>query len=96
MVKLMKIVKSMKAKKKYDAYFKLDNGKEKIVSFGAAGYSDYTIHGDKDRRERYRKRHEKDLKTNDPMRPGYLSYFLLWNKKTLKASIADFKKKFKL
>jgi len=96
MIKLIKIVKSKKAKKKYDAHFKLDNGKEKVVSFGQAGALDYTIHGDNDRRERYRKRHEKDLKTNDPMRPGYLSYYLLWNKKTLKASIADYKKRFKL
>ena len=35
MAKLMKIVKSKKAAKKYDAYFKLDNGKEKVVSFGS-------------------------------------------------------------
>ena len=36
------------------------------------------------------------IETKDPMRAGYLSYYLLWNKKTLASSIKDYKKKFKL
>ena len=47
-------------------------------------------------RDSYRRRHKKDLETKDPMRAGYLSYYLLWNKKTLASSIKDYKKKFKL
>ena len=109
MVKLLKIIKSKKENKKYDAYFLLDNGKEKVVSFGQSGARDYTLINDKtsefylpkvlDRnvtKASYRRRHEKDLLTKDPTRAGYLSYFLLWNKKTLGGSIKYYKNKFKL
>ena len=96
MVKLIKIVKSKKATKKYDAHFKLDNGKEKIVSFGAAGYSDYTLNKDDERKERYLRRHRSNEDWNNFLTAGSLSRWVLWNKKTLKASIADFKRKFKL
>ncbi len=94
--KLMKIIKSSNPKKKYDAYFLLDNGKEKKVSFGASGYSDYTIHNDKMRKERYLKRHKSREDWSNPMTAGALSAWVLWNKKTLAGSIAHFKNKFKL
>ena len=101
MVKLIKVVKSEKEKKKWKAIFKLDNGKEKTTHFGYYNINDlkndYTLHKDKERRERYRKRHEKDLKTNDPTRAGYLSYYLLWGDSTsLKKNITDYKKQFDL
>ena len=109
MVKLIKIVKSTKPLKKYDAIFLLDNGKEKIVSFGSAGFRDYILVNDKNSKwylpkvldrnvtkASYRRRHKKDLLTGDPRRAGYLAYYLLWNKKTLESSIKDYKKKFKL
>lgn len=96
MVKLIKIVKSKKAAKKYDAHFKLDNGKEKVVSFGQSGASDFTIHGDPERKERYIRRHRARENWSAPLTAGALSRWVLWNRKTLKASIADFKRKFKL
>ena len=101
MVKLIKVVKSEKEKKKWKAIFKLDNGKEKTTHFGYYNINDlkndYTLHKDKERRERYRKRHAKDLKTNDPTRAGYLSYYLLWGDSTsLKKNITDYKKQFDL
>ena len=101
MVKLIKVVKSEKKKKKWKAIFKLDNEKEKTTHFGFNNpkdlKNDYTLHFDKERRERYRKRHEKDLKTNDPTRAGYLSFFLLWGDSTsLKKNISTYKKKFDL
>ena len=108
MVKLVKIVKSSNSAKKFDAIFMVD-GKEKSTSFGSNGMRDYTLISDKsskwylpkilDRnvvRDSYRRRHKKDLETKDPTRAGYLSYYLLWNKKTLASSIKDYKKKFKL
>ena len=107
--KLMKIIPSSNSKKKYDAYFMLENGKEKKVSFGSAGMRDYTLINDKsskfylskkaDRdvvKAAYRRRHQKDLSTNNPMRAGYLSYYVLWNNPTLGGSIAHYKNKFKL
>ena len=102
-MKLEKVVKSDAKGKKYTAIFCMCKGKsccaegdKKKVHFGAAGMDDFTITKDEEQRERYRKRHQKDLKTNDPMRAGYLSYYLLWNKPTLKESIKDYKKKFNL
>lgn len=81
--------------KKYKAVFTYDDGKTKTTQFGAKGYTDYTINKDKSIRDRYRKRHEKDLKTNDPTRAGFLSYYILWGDSTsLKTNIKNYKKKF--
>ena len=107
-MKLLRIVKSSNPSKKWEAVFMVE-GKEKKVSFGQKNARDYTEVNNKnskfylpkilDRnvvRDSYRRRHKKDLETKDPMRAGYLSYYLLWNKKTLASSIKDYKKKFKL
>ena len=97
MIKLMKVIPSKSKRYKYTAFFKLPNGKEKKTNFGAKGMSDYTINKDKERRERYRKRHQKDLRTKDPTRAGYLSYYLLWGDSTsLGKNIIDYKKRFNL
>jgi len=70
-------------------------GKEIQTHFGKVGMSDYTKHKDKERRERYRTRHKKDLKTNDPTRAGYLSYYILWGDSTsLRENINAYKKRF--
>ena len=95
-MKLLKVVKSKKEGKKWDAIFLNDNGKEKSVSFGQKGADDFTKTNDVPQRRRYRNRHKKDLETNDPTRAGYLAYFLLWNKPTLEASIKDYKKRFNM
>jgi hypothetical protein len=68
-------------------------GKKRIIHFGASGMSDNTKHKNKERRNRYIFRHHKDLGTGDPTRAGYLSMFILWNKKTLSASIADYRRR---
>lgn len=96
--KLKSITPSTKEGKKLMAVFiNKDTKREKTTHFGAKGMSDYTIHKDKERRERYRKRHQKDLKTNDPTRAGYLSMHILWGDSTsLKKNISSYKKKFNL
>ena len=68
----------------------------KTVHFGATGYSDYTKHKDPERRERYVIRHKKrENWTKSGMdTAGFWSLWLLWNKPTLKASIADVEKRF--
>ena len=90
-VKLVSIKKSPKSGKKLRATFTSASGKTKHTDFGAAGMSDYTKHRDRDRRQRYIDRHAKDLRTNDPTRAGYLSMFVLWNKPSQKASIANYR-----
>ena len=78
---------------KWTAIF--DDGKR--TSFGHRDYEDYTQHHDKERRDRYRIRHEKDLRTGDPKRAGYLSYYLLWGDSTsLEKNLADYNKRFKI
>ena len=95
MLRLKTLKKSLKPAKKYDAVFIRDD-KEKTVSFGAAGMSDFTIHKDEARKERYLNRHRKNEHWDKPDTPGSLSRWILWNKKTLKASVRDYKKRFKL
>jgi hypothetical protein len=81
---------------KYKAIFTNDDRKYS-VKFGAVGYSDFTIHKDEDRKERYLKRHKgMGEHWNQPDTPGALSRWVLWNLPTLKASIEDFKKRFDL
>ena len=89
--------KSNNPKKKLTAiFYDKDKKKIKTTHFGAVGYDDYTITNDDKQKDLYRKRHALDLKTNDYKRAGYLAYFVLWNKKTLQASINDYIKMFKL
>jgi ABC-type sulfate transport system substrate-binding protein len=94
-MKLVSIKPATDGKHKFTAVFDND-GRTKTTHFGAKGYDDFTIKGDTEQRDRYRKRHEKDLKTNDPTKAGFLSYYILWNKPTVTASIADYKKRFNL
>jgi hypothetical protein len=95
-LRLKTIRKSHKKEKKWDAVFDKD-GKEKIVPFGQKGYSDFTKHKDTRRRTRYLKRHSgMGEHWQKPDTPGALSKWILWNKPTLKASVADFKKRFDL
>jgi hypothetical protein len=94
----MKVVikKSTQPKKKYMAVF-TDNGKKvKTTHFGSAGMSDFTKHKDEERKKRYLDRHRKNENWNDYKSAGSLSRYILWNKTTLRASIADYKRRFKL
>jgi len=50
--------KSTKLSKKLMATLVYANGRRVAVHFGATGYSDYTIHKDEDRMNRYTKRHK--------------------------------------
>ena len=96
-LRLKTIRRSHKKEKKWDAVFIKPDGREKVVPFGARGMSDYTKHKDKTRRQRYIKRHSgMGENWKDPMTPGALSYWILWNKPSFDASVADFKRRFKL
>lgn len=97
MYKLLEIKKSSKAGKKWTAYFEnTDTGRTKTTHFGASGMEDFTQHKDPERAERYRQRHKKDLRTEDPTRAGYLSYFVLWSSPNMASNIRNYKKRFNL
>ena len=96
-MKLLRIIDSPISGKEYRAIFETDDGKTRHIDFGDPNLQQYTEHGDLERRERYRARHAKDLRTNDPTRAGYLSYYILWgDSKSMKENIAAYKKKFNL
>jgi len=93
----VKIKKSDIKGKKYTAiFYDNDNKKIKTTQFGSAGMSDYTIHRDDQRKQRYLDRHRANENWNDYMSAGALSRWILWNKRTLQESIKDYKRKFNL
>lgn len=99
MVKPYKVIikpSTRKEKKKMAIFYDKDENKIKTIHFGAKGYSDFTIHKDKERKQRYINRHKSRENWKDPMTAGALALYILWNKPTLKASITDYKRKFKL
>jgi hypothetical protein len=90
---MVKLQKANDGKHKWIALF-ADGRKTR---FGAAGMNDFTLTGDLEARARYRKRHAKDLKTNDPHRAGYLSYYILWgDSPNLATNVAAYTKRFKI
>jgi hypothetical protein len=95
-LRLKTVRRSHKKEKKWDAVFEKDD-KEKVVRFGARGMSDFTKHKDTRRRSLYLKRHSgMGENWKQPDTPGALSRWILWNKPSFKASLADFKKRFDL
>ena len=85
------IKKSNNKDKKYDATI---DGK-KTISFGAKGYSDFTLSQDKQKKEAYIARHKKNEDWSDPQASGFYAKHLLWNRPTFQDSSKDLKKKFK-
>ena len=92
----VEIKKSTNPKKKYMAIFYDDGKRKKTTHFGSAGMSDFTKNKDEKRKKLYLERHRKRENWNSYMTAGALSRWILWNKPSLSASIADYKKKFNL
>ena len=93
-LRLKTIRRSHKPEKKWDAVFDR-NGREKVVPFGAAGMSDYTKHKNATRKQRYISRHSGMGESwNKPDTAGALSRWVLWNKPSFRASVADYKRRF--
>ena len=107
-LKLIKVVPSKMDGKKLSAFF-LKDGKEIVRHFGSAGMRDFTLINDKNSKfylpkvldrnvvkDAYLRRHRARENWDNPLTNGALSRWLLWDKKTLSASIRAFKKKFNL
>ena len=77
--------------KKYDAV--IDD--KKTIPFGQRGASDYTIHKDDERKERYINRRKKNEDWDNICTAGFWSKNILWNKKTITESIKDTNNRFK-
>lgn len=89
--------KSTDSKKKFMVTI-ISKNKHKTVHFGASGYSDYTIHKDYDRMQRYDARHKTRENWNKTglYTAGFWSKWLLWSKPSLTKSINYTEAKFNI
>jgi hypothetical protein len=88
------IQRSSNPEKKYDAII---DGRRK-VSFGAQGMEDFTTHHDPIRKVRYLARHggqNQDWTRSGLETAGFYARNLLWNKPTLRESVADLNSRYK-
>ena len=85
--------KSDKSNKKY---FIITKDSKKIY-FGASGYSDFTIHKDEARKQRYINRHKTNESTfwNDPDTAAYWALKYLWSYPTKEEAYLNIKKDLK-
>jgi len=83
--------KSDKPNKKY---YIITNDNKKVY-FGASGYSDFTIHKDEARKQRYLNRHRnnENWTKSGINTAGWWSRWILWHLPTISASYQDIKKK---
>ena len=88
----MKIVisPSDKPNKKFEA--RIDD--RKSIHFGAKGMTDFTIHKDPERKQRYLNRHSTNEDWNNPMSAAFYATNILWNKPTITDSIRDTNRRF--
>ena len=82
---------SNKPDKKYMAI--IDD--RKTIHFGAKNYSDFTIHKDEERKQRYLNRHKKNENWNDPLTASFYATNILWKTSTITDSIKDTNQRFK-
>jgi hypothetical protein len=87
---------STRADKKWMVTITHGDDRHKTVHFGGAGYEDYTIHKDIERKRRYEARHkERETWTKSGIKTaGFWSKWILWNKPSLSASISDTSNRF--
>jgi hypothetical protein len=99
MIKYVKLIDSPKVgKKQRMLFYDEDKNIVKYTDYGAENMSDFTLHKDKDRKNRWLTRFNKLIQKyeDDPTKPMTLSHLILWNKPTVKSSFNDYKKKFGL
>jgi hypothetical protein len=104
MYKLLDIDKAEDGKHKYKVVLlNTETNRKKTVKFGSYGMMDYVLWNEKEgkqyadeRKKLYIERHQNNENWNDPSTSGFWSRWVLWNKKTFKASLNDTIKKFKL
>lgn len=97
MINRMKLIDIKPAKDgvhKFVAHFILDTGRDKFVKFGAKGYTDYTLSKDPERKSLYLKRHKSRENWSNPLTPGSLSRWVLWEELTVEKAVQKFRQRF--
>jgi hypothetical protein len=97
MAKVIKLVESPIQEKKYRVYLEVD-GKERHVDFGQYGAKDFTKTKEEARKALYLERHRarEDWTKSGILTAGFWARWILWNRKTIAASLADVKQRFDL
>lgn len=94
MVKKYILQKSTKKDKKWMITLPSD----KVIHFGAKGYSDFTLHKDPKRKKNYIARHKPNENWNKSGidTAGFWSRWILWNQPSLQKSIRSTENKFNI
>lgn len=99
MTRLLAVAPSPRRDKKLVATFEVD-GRAVSVHFGARAYQDYTTYWKtsqsvaRRKREQYIRRHGATESWTDPTTPATLSRYVLWERPTVPAAIAAFRRRF--
>jgi len=80
---------SLKKSSRKDKKFMVTIDNKKTIHFGASGYSDFTKHKDKKRKDAYDARHKKLENWKDPLTAGFWAKWVLWNKPTIAKSVKN-------
>jgi hypothetical protein len=68
----------------------------KTVHFGDSSYTDFTKGASEQQKKRYLQRHAKeDHSISNALSPAFLAKNILWNKRTVQASVRDLNKRYK-
>jgi len=98
-MELVSLVPARDKVHKYKAHFVDSDGRKKTTAFGAYGMKDYILYQTEGRdvaeehKKMYLTRHSARENWNDPTSAGALSRWILWNLPTLKASLADYRRR---
>lgn len=101
-MRLMDVRRSHRPSKKLVATFRDEVGRTRAVHFGARGFGDFTTYSRRDpalarrKRMQYVARHGTTEDWTNPLAPGTLSRFVLWEKPTLEAAIRSYRKRFRV
>ena len=97
MYKFINLKSENDGKHKYQITLKnIATGKSHKVKFGAHGYDDYTLSKNNKKKENYIARHKIRENWTDPLKPGTLSRYILWNKTTIFESLTDYLRRFNI
>jgi hypothetical protein len=98
MPKLVSVTPSTNPEKKLDVKLETDSGRTKTIRIGQKGADDFTKTKSEGQKDRYLQRHRanEDWTQSGILSSGFWARYLLWNRTTLKESIADVKKRFDL
>lgn len=100
-MRLQSVERSTRPSKKLMATF-VDGSRLKTVHFGARGYGDFTLYHAaspalaRAKKSHYLARHGRQERWTDPTTPATLSRYILWDKPTVAASVAAFKRRFRV